>query len=181
MTVMFLCFSGVVPSSAASGYCDGVASYPVIILVLSVFLGYFVVSRVSGSLHAPLMSLTNAISSIIIVIAISSGIKYGNSADLRRSVSNIDNKEVQIANSKTTYEASDYIQDGKSSDYRKFDVDKKVSAWRASSIDSFSAVNMLSVFILGINVFGGFFITHRMISMFMPRKKSPRSASARNE
>lgn len=40
------------------------------ILILSVFLGYFTVWRVSPSLHAPLMSATNAISGLIVLGAI---------------------------------------------------------------------------------------------------------------
>ena len=37
------------------------------IFVLSIFVGYYVVWSVTPSLHTPLMSVTNAISSVIIV------------------------------------------------------------------------------------------------------------------
>ena len=40
------------------------------IFVLSVFVGYYVVWGVTPSLHTPLMSVTNAVSSVIIVGAI---------------------------------------------------------------------------------------------------------------
>ena len=40
------------------------------IFILSVFVGYYVVWSVTPSLHTPLMSVTNAISSVIIVGAI---------------------------------------------------------------------------------------------------------------
>ena len=40
------------------------------IFILSIFLGYYVVWSVTPSLHTPLMSVTNAISSVIIVGAI---------------------------------------------------------------------------------------------------------------
>ena len=40
------------------------------IFILSIFVGYFVVWSVTPSLHTPLMSVTNAISSVIIVGAI---------------------------------------------------------------------------------------------------------------
>ena len=40
------------------------------IFLLSIFLGYYVVWSVTPSLHTPLMSVTNAISSVIIVGAI---------------------------------------------------------------------------------------------------------------
>jgi H+-translocating NAD(P) transhydrogenase subunit alpha len=40
------------------------------ILVLAVFVGYYVVWNVTPALHTPLMSVTNAISSVIVVGAL---------------------------------------------------------------------------------------------------------------
>ena len=40
------------------------------IFVLAVFVGYYVVWRVTPALHSPLMSVTNAVSSVIIVGAL---------------------------------------------------------------------------------------------------------------
>ena len=42
----------------------------VTVFVLAVFVGYYVVWRVTPALHTPLMSVTNAISSVIIVGAL---------------------------------------------------------------------------------------------------------------
>ena len=44
------------------------------IFTLSIFIGYYVVWSVTPSLHTPLMSVTNAISSVIIVGAIIAGL-----------------------------------------------------------------------------------------------------------
>ena len=44
------------------------------IFMLSIFVGYYVVWSVTPSLHTPLMSVTNAISSVIIVGAIIAGL-----------------------------------------------------------------------------------------------------------
>ena len=44
--------------------------YLLSILVMAVFVGYYVVWSVTPALHTPLMSVTNAISSVIIVGAI---------------------------------------------------------------------------------------------------------------
>ena len=44
------------------------------IFILSIFIGYYVVWSVTPSLHTPLMSITNAISSVIIVGAIIAGL-----------------------------------------------------------------------------------------------------------
>jgi NAD(P) transhydrogenase subunit alpha len=40
------------------------------ILVLSCIVGYYAVSSVTPALHAPLMSITNAVSSVIVVVAL---------------------------------------------------------------------------------------------------------------
>ncbi len=40
------------------------------VFVLAVFIGYYVVWKVTPALHSPLMSVTNAISSVIIVGAV---------------------------------------------------------------------------------------------------------------
>lgn len=40
------------------------------VLMLAIFVGYYVVWRVTPALHSPLMSVTNAISSVIIVGAL---------------------------------------------------------------------------------------------------------------
>ena len=40
------------------------------VLVLAIFVGYHVVWRVTPALHSPLMAVTNAISSVIIVGAL---------------------------------------------------------------------------------------------------------------
>ena len=57
------------------------------IFILSIFIGYYVVWSVTPSLHTPLMSVTNAISSVIIVGAIIAGLA-GNSDNIF-TISNI--------------------------------------------------------------------------------------------
>ena len=50
------------------------------IFILAIFVGYYVVRSVTPALHTPLMAVTNAISSVIIVgalIAVSAGISSG--------------------------------------------------------------------------------------------------------
>ena len=57
------------------------------IFILSIFVGYFVVWSVTPSLHTPLMSVTNAISSVIIVGAIIASFSSSSAGDI--SFSNI--------------------------------------------------------------------------------------------
>ena len=58
------------------------------IFVLSIFVGYYVVWSVTPSLHTPLMSVTNAISSVIIVGAIiaASGLSLESGFELSNSL-----------------------------------------------------------------------------------------------
>jgi len=46
-------------------------TYQIIIFILACFIGYYIIWGVTPSLHAPLMSVSNAISGIIIIGAIS--------------------------------------------------------------------------------------------------------------
>jgi len=59
---------------AAAGQAAGEIVNPFVfrlsIFVLAVFVGYFVVWSVTPALHTPLMSVTNAISSVIVVGAL---------------------------------------------------------------------------------------------------------------
>ena len=89
------------------------------IFILSIFVGYYVVWSVTPSLHTPLMSVTNAISSVIIVGAIIAALSGDNG-----------------------------------------------SVFSSSSIYGFLAIVLASV-----NIFGGFLVTQRMLSMYKKKKK----------
>lgn len=54
---------------AASGADEMLAMF-LTVFVLAVFVGYYVVWRVTPALHSPLMAVTNAVSSVIIVGAL---------------------------------------------------------------------------------------------------------------
>ncbi|MBI5162983.1 MAG: NAD(P) transhydrogenase subunit alpha [Magnetospirillum sp.] len=84
------------------------------VFVLACFVGYYVVWRVTPALHSPLMAVTNAVSSVIIVGAL-------------------------IATSTDVF---------------------------ASKLLGFFAVILASV-----NIFGGFIVTQRMLSMFKKKQK----------
>lgn len=59
-------------AAAVAGAATGVdpTVYRLAIFVLAVFVGYYVVWSVTPALHTPLMSVTNAISSVIVVGAL---------------------------------------------------------------------------------------------------------------
>lgn len=81
------------------------------VFVLTCFVGYFVVWKVTPALHTPLMAVTNAISGVIVVGAM---IALGSAKDL----------------------------------------------------SLISVLSFFAIVIASINIFGGFFVTWRMLSMF---------------
>ncbi len=95
-----------------------------IIFVLAIFVGYFVVWSVTPALHTPLMSVTNAISGIIIV----------GSLTLLCLENNFNN----------------YSKDG--------------------SFDLSLILGYFSTVLASINIFGGFVVTQRMLSMYKKKK-----------
>jgi NAD(P) transhydrogenase subunit alpha len=60
------------PSVAAAADAGQVSApiYELMVFVIAIFVGYYVVWSVTPALHTPLMSVTNAISSVIVVGAL---------------------------------------------------------------------------------------------------------------
>lgn len=85
------------------------------VFALACFVGYYVVWRVTPALHSPLMAITNAISSVIIVGALI---------------------------------AAGPVAEGMT--FSKF-------------------MGFLAIILASINIFGGFIVTRRMLSMFKKR------------
>jgi NAD/NADP transhydrogenase alpha subunit len=61
--------TALLPQTAA-GHGPEMLTLGLTVFVLAVFVGYYVVWRVTPALHSPLMAVTNAISSVIIVGAL---------------------------------------------------------------------------------------------------------------
>jgi NAD(P) transhydrogenase subunit alpha len=85
------------------------------IFVLACFVGYYVVWSVTPALHTPLMSVTNAISSVIIVGALIAAAAAGSAS----------------------------------------------SKW----------LGLVAVALASVNIFGGFAVTQRMLSMYKKRER----------
>ncbi len=58
------------PAHASGGTAIDPVVYELMVFVIAIFVGYFVVWSVTPALHTPLMSVTNAISSVIVVGAL---------------------------------------------------------------------------------------------------------------
>ena len=95
-----------------------------IIFVLAIFVGYFVVWSVTPALHTPLMSVTNAISGIIIIGSLT-----------------------------LLCLESDLIIDN------------------SQSINISAFIGYLATVLASINIFGGFVVTQRMLSMYKKKNK----------
>ena len=91
------------------------------IFVLAVFVGYYVVWSVTPALHTPLMSVTNAISSVIVVGAL-----------LAAGVTLV--------------------------------ADDTGPIWAR-------AFGFVALIFASVNIFGGFLVTQRMLSMFQRKQK----------
>jgi NAD(P) transhydrogenase subunit alpha len=89
------------------------------IFVLAIFVGYYVVWSVTPALHTPLMSVTNAISSVIVVGAL-------------------------IAVSVEALSSASWISKG---------------------------LGFVALCLASVNIFGGFLVTSRMLSMYRKKEK----------
>ena len=56
--------------AATSGEVASSTVFLIVIFVLAIFVGYYVVWSVTPALHTPLMSVTNAISAIVVVAGV---------------------------------------------------------------------------------------------------------------
>jgi NAD(P) transhydrogenase subunit alpha len=86
------------------------------VFVLAVFVGFYVVWSITPALHSPLMSVTNAISSVIVVGAL-------------------------------------------------------IAAGPAN-LDFSKVMGFVAVILASVNIFGGFIVTQRMLSMFKKKQKN---------
>ena len=70
--VLAATFATALPAFAAAGVGGEVdpSIYRLMVFVIAIFVGYYVVWSVTPALHTPLMAVTNAISSVIVVGAL---------------------------------------------------------------------------------------------------------------
>ena len=94
-----------------------------VVFVLAVFVGYHVIWNVTPALHTPLMSVTNAVSSVIIVGALLAA--------------------------------------------------AAPAAGTARQVLFSKGVGAAAVALASVNIFGGFLVTQRMLSMYRRKEKRP--------
>jgi NAD(P) transhydrogenase subunit alpha len=70
MALLTAVFAPTAALAAGAGDAVDPSIYRLMVFVIAVFVGYYVVWSVTPALHTPLMSVTNAISSVIVVGAL---------------------------------------------------------------------------------------------------------------
>ena len=70
MALIGLLFPGAAFAAGGQGDLVDPSVYRLMVFVIAIFVGYYVVWSVTPALHTPLMSVTNAISSVIVVGAL---------------------------------------------------------------------------------------------------------------
>jgi NAD(P) transhydrogenase subunit alpha len=138
------------------------------IFVLAIFVGYFVVWAVTPALHTPLMSVTNAISSVIVVgaliaVSVSAEVKPHNIAvavDANNDVF-VDNKKVIDGSEAITQsDMQSRIDDAVHAVPRALEH----AAWASKSLGFFALI------LACVNIFGGFLVTSRMLAMYKKKE-----------
>ncbi len=138
------------------------------IFVLAIFVGYFVVWGVTPALHTPLMSVTNAISSVIIVgalIAVAVPVYYGGAqSGIGKSASMEGHSAEESARALAKVLADAKATGATHIGFTGIDqYDAQPSpqnAWTSKILGFFALI------LASVNIFGGFLVTARMLAMY---------------
>jgi len=132
------------------------------IFVLAIFVGYFVVWSVTPALHTPLMAVTNAISSVIVVGAlIAAGVSvHTKPANIVFAVTQdgatfVNNKPVDLPVNDTA--KFKQVLNAAAADAV---AQCARSAWTSKGLGFFALI------LASVNIFGGFLVTQRMLAMY---------------
>jgi NAD(P) transhydrogenase subunit alpha len=133
------------------------------IFVLACFVGYFVVWSVTPALHTPLMAVTNAISSVIIVGAlIAAAAGSGGSTGSTLTVTDQQTVAVDRDVSPTGRAVAAQVLVTPVAD---------APAWGGSGHGWSKWLGLLGVVLASVNIFGGFAVTARMLAMYKKKER----------
>ncbi len=108
------------PAAAGVGGPIDPVIYELMVFVMAIFVGYYVVWSVTPALHTPLMSVTNAISSVIVVGALLAvAVEHGG-----------------------------------------------IEGFLSGDTIASKSFGLLALAMASVNIFGGFLVTQRMLSMY---------------
>jgi NAD(P) transhydrogenase subunit alpha len=136
------------------------------IFVLACFVGYYVVWSVTPALHTPLMAVTNAISSVIIVGAL-----------IASAAGALSSAPAKVAATTAAPVAVDRDLTPTGIAVAEKTVVAPSPPPHASAGHSLSKwLGLIAVVLASVNIFGGFAVTERMLAMY---KKKERPAAAK--
>lgn len=159
------------------------------IFVLAIFVGYFVVWSVTPALHTPLMAVTNAISSVIIVGALLAAAARTEApapivnSEIAAECAKVSNGQLELfkklappqfqppagAAEQATQECTQVFSRFQSPSIREPQSGPQNAAWFSKLFGG------LAVALAAVNIFGGFLVTRRMLGMY--RKKERKIAA----
>jgi H+-translocating NAD(P) transhydrogenase subunit alpha len=161
------------------------------IFVLAIFVGYYVVWSVTPALHTPLMSVTNAISSVIIVgalVATAAGAVTASPQERAREacmnfVATQEEFQRGIIPDKTQWTPAERLVEGVRACTDQ--VGMMFAQQEAEEASPETATNLwiargagaLAAALAAVNIFGGFLVTQRMLAMYK-KKERPKPAAA---
>jgi len=147
LTALAMGLAAATPAFAAGGVGGDVDPfvYRFTVFVIAIFVGYYVVWSVTPALHTPLMSVTNAISSVIVVGAL-----------LAVAVEHLTSGGAMSAALTVPADPNIHLIQAAGRP-----PPLATGSTRAANIFGFLALVMASV-----NIFGGFLVTQRMLAMY---------------
>jgi NAD(P) transhydrogenase subunit alpha len=136
------------------------------IFVLAIFVGYFVVWSVTPALHTPLMAVTNAISSVIVVgalIAVSVSVAPRLEKPAMQVTTNGDLYVNGLNTGKAPPPDSKFIVFASA---KVLSTPEEIrSAWTSKGL------GFVALILACVNIFGGFLVTSRMLAMYKKKEK----------
>jgi NAD(P) transhydrogenase subunit alpha len=139
------------------------------IFVLAIFIGYFVVWSVTPALHTPLMSVTNAISSVIVVGALIA-VSVSTHPKPENVVIAVDQNEIMYVNGA---QVATPTNEAAMKSVVKSAMDSSLANTQAIVRNSWTSKGLgFGALILAcVNIFGGFLVTSRMLAMYRKKEK----------
>ena len=137
------------------------------IFVLACFVGYYVVWSVTPALHTPLMAVTNAISSVIVVGALIAAAAIG------PSTSTSGNVVLVAPNGETTINGHRLSQaEAVAMVASPGTMESAIAAHPpASPSGAAKWLGLIAVVFASVNIFGGFAVTARMLAMYKKKER----------
>jgi NAD(P) transhydrogenase subunit alpha len=140
------------------------------IFVLACFVGYYVVWSVTPALHTPLMAVTNAISSVIIVGALIAAAAVGPSVMHNRLVVAPDGA-TSVNGQRLSPAEAEAMFAGPESAVAAVAAHPPAGPAVSAPTGAAKWLGLIAVVLASVNIFGGFAVTARMLAMYKKKER----------